>query len=498
MIRGSNIYSGGTTLKTIAILALSVLLPVSAFSQSDVGKKLYDDWCAQCHGYKGDGKGYASGDYTLPQPRDFISGIYKFRSTPTGEPPTDDDIIRSTREGNPGTSMPPWTRFSTDELKAMTSYIKGFAEETFEFPGEPVQIGKAPAVTDELLSKGKELYEKAKCWECHGKLGRGDGEKGWQEKFKDDWGQQSIPTDITHAWELRNGASLEDLYRTITTGFDGTPMASFQDAYTDEDRWALAHYISSLQIERNTGSALTVKKVNAIPSSVDDEQWDNVDYIDLPLSGQIIFKPRQFSPTILNMRVKSIYTDTEIAVMLEWTDKKPNKGDDGLPPDAVRLQFPVEMLEGAEKPYFYLGDKNHAVNLWYWKSSDNQVVELHAKGQREAPKVRQEKTDVTATASFSDGLYRVVFTRQLDSGDENNITFSPGRFIPFSVAVYDGQNNDQDNRATVSAWYYVMLEPRTPLKVYIAPPVAALAFIGISISIRRKLRKQFDTKDNTG
>jgi DMSO reductase family type II enzyme heme b subunit len=380
----------------------------------------------------------------------------------------------------------------------MTGYIKGFAEETFEFPGEPVQIGTAPPVTDELLSKGKELYEKAKCWECHGKLGRGNGEKGWQEKFKDDWGQQSIPTDLTHAWEMRNGASLEDLFRTITTGFDGTPMASFQDAYTDEDRWALVHYVSSLQTERKTGSALTVKKVNAIPQSGDDEQWDSVDYIDMPLSGQIIFAPRQFSPTILNMRAKSIYSNEAIAVMLEWTDKKPNRGDDGLPPDAVQLQFPVEIPSGAEKPYFYLGDKNHNVNLWFWRSSDNQVEELNAKGQRKESRIRQEKTDVTVTADYSDGLYRVVFTRLLDSKDENDVTFVPGKFIPFSVTVYDGQNNEQGNRAAVSAWYYVMLEPRTPLKVYIAPPVVALAFIGMSMSLRRRLKKKNDAQENSG
>lgn len=478
-------------MKTTIIFALILLVPLAAYSQDDRGKKLYNDWCAQCHGYDGGGKGYASGIYTIPQPRDFTSGTYKFHTTKSGDPPLDEDIIRATREGNPGTTMPPWTRFTDDEVKDIVEYVKIFAEEeeTFEEEGESFQVGKAPAVSDELLQQGKEIYDKAKCWECHGRNGRGEGEKGWQEEFKNDWGTRAYPTDLTQSWEYRNGPEVEDIFRTLTSGFDGTPMASFQDEYSDEERWVLSHFVTSFQVERKTGSALSVKKVDAIPSSTDDGQWDTADYLDMPMSGQLMFEPRQFTPVITNVRVRGLYSDSEVAVMLEWTDKKPNKGDDGKASDAVRAQFPVTLSNGSEKPYFYLGDRGNPVNLWYWKAADNKAIEQNAKGQKEDDLVRQEKNDIQAAANYTDGLYRVLFRRPLDTDDTHDITFVPGKFIPLSVTVFDGEQDEQGNRATVSGWYYVMLEPQTPLKVYVMPPVVALAFIGAGMAIRRKLKK---------
>ncbi|RJQ43562.1 MAG: hypothetical protein C4538_11880 [Nitrospiraceae bacterium] len=480
---------GGNTVRKIVILALAMLLPAGAFADANKGKMLYDAWCAQCHGYEGDGKGYASGNYTLPQPRDFTKGTYKFRTTPSGEPPTDEDIVRSTQKGNPGTSMPPWTRFSDEEVRSIVEYIKSFDEETFELQGKAFQIGKAPSPSDALIKQGMEIFEKAKCWECHGRAGRGNGEKGWQSDFKNDGGTRAWPTDLTHNWEYRNFPAVEDIYRSITSGFDGTPMASFQTSYSEQDRWALSHYVKSLQVTRKTGSALTAKKVDTIPAVSDKKQWEAVAYIDLPLSGQLIFEPRQFIPVVTNIRVRSLYTDAEVSILLEWTDKRPNKGSDGHPADAVRLQFPVQLSSGAEKPYFYLGDSAHPVNLWYWRASDDQAVEFNASGQKENAMVTQEQNNIRVESEYSDGLYRILLRRPLATGDKNDITFVPDTFIPLSVTVYDGEHDEQADRAAISAWYHVMLEPPAPLKVYVLPPAAAFACIGASLFIRKKLKK---------
>lgn len=435
---------------------LILLLPLYAFSE-DKGKKLYDDWCAQCHGYKGDGKGYAA-DFTFPKPRDFVNGIYKFRSTPSGSPPTDNDIIRSIRTGNPGTSMPPWKRFSDDEVKSLVDYLKKFSPENFESQEKPIKIGQAPRATAELIEKGKRLFEEAKCWECHGKSGRGDGVKGWQEKFKDEWHDRIYPANYSHPWELRNGSDVEDLYRTITVGIEGTPMASYQDALKDDERWAIAHFVKSLQVKRRLGIALRMMKMNSIPSLTDHPIWGETDYLDIPMGGQILFNPRYFTPTITNVRVRGVYTNSEIAIMLEWVDKKPNKGDDGMPPDAAHMQFPQKIQEGAEKPYFYMGDKRRAVNIWQWKASEDSAKEYIAKGPEEVV-TEQERQDVRATATYTDGLYRVIFKRPLNTGDSEDTVFEVGRFIPFTVTLYDGRNKEEGNKGVISAWYYLMLEP---------------------------------------
>jgi DMSO reductase family type II enzyme heme b subunit len=232
--------------------------------------------------------------------------------------------------------------------------------------------------------------------------------------------------------------------------------------------------------------------VDSVPVTTDDEQWNSVGYLDMPMSGQLMFEPRQFTPVITNVRVRGLYSDSEIALMVEWTDKKPNKGGDGHPADAVRVQFPVSLSDGPEKPYFYLGDKSNPVNLWYWGASDNEAIEQNAKGHKEDELVQQEKSDIQAAANYTDGQYRVLFIRPLDTGDTDDITFAPGKFIPVSVTAFDGEQNEQGNRATISAWYYVVLEPPTPLKVYVLPPLVAFACIGAGMSIRKKLKKNND------
>ena len=48
-------------------------------------------YCVGCHGANGDGKGPAA-DMLIVKPRDFTKGIFKFRSTPSGTLPTDEDL----------------------------------------------------------------------------------------------------------------------------------------------------------------------------------------------------------------------------------------------------------------------------------------------------------------------------------------------------------------------------------------------------------------------
>ena len=46
----------------------------------------------------------------------------------------------------------------------------------------------------------------------------------------------------------------------MTLGLDGTPMPSFADSLSDEERWAIAYYVLSLSAWRDplTGRPLTV------------------------------------------------------------------------------------------------------------------------------------------------------------------------------------------------------------------------------------------------
>ena len=107
-----------------------------------------------------------------------------------------------------------------------------------EEPAEaPMYIGLAPPPSEEIVVHGKEVWQQAKCWECHGNTGKGDGEKA--AGLEDDFGYPIRPADLTSG-QFKSGPSVKDIFRTVTTGLSGTPMPSYGDAFSEEDRWALA------------------------------------------------------------------------------------------------------------------------------------------------------------------------------------------------------------------------------------------------------------------
>ncbi len=207
------------------------------------GRWIYEERCAVCHGEKGDGRGKRANElYT--KPRDFTIGTYKFRSTPSGSLPTEEDIYTTISRGRRGTAMLPWFGLSKEEKWAVTYYLKTFTERfAEEEPEPPIAIPRITVPSAELVDRGQRIYEKAKCWECHGKQGRGDGPKA--NELKDDWGRSIRPRDFTYE-PFKRGANMRDIFLTVSTGLNGTPMASYGDGIPAEDILALASYVKSL------------------------------------------------------------------------------------------------------------------------------------------------------------------------------------------------------------------------------------------------------------
>ncbi len=209
------------------------------------GKTLYDENCEQCHGDAGDGQGVMA-DLLDPRPRDFRRGIYKIRRTMQGELPTDEDLFRIVGNGMPGTSMPAWQGILSDaQIWQLVDYIKGFSEDFADYPAEQqFLIDGLPDATPESIARGAEVYVKAECAKCHGESGHGNGPSAAEQE--DEWQNKIWPADLTQPWALRGGSTAEDLYRTLTTGVNGTPMPSFSDAWAHEDLAHLANYRHSI------------------------------------------------------------------------------------------------------------------------------------------------------------------------------------------------------------------------------------------------------------
>ncbi len=458
-------------------------------------RRTYEKYCAPCHQKNGEGKGPAAG-FMMPRPRDFTWGIYKLRSTPSGDPPMDEDLIRTIRRGMPGTAMPGWELFTDEEVKALVRYIQAFAPDMYEDDErpQPIQIGKPPEASPELIEKGKKVYSDAKCWECHGQAGRGDGKKARGPKFKDDWGHRTFPRNLTHPWEYRGGpeATVRDIYLAITAGFDGTPMASFQDSLPDEDRWALAHYVKSIQTQRKLGFTLLAKLVEKLPSDPEDPLWDSVDYLDIPMVGQVVVEPRMFTPRVDNIRVQAVYNDKDVAFRLVWDDPNETKPDPAseIFEDTVAVQFPVTVPTGSKRPFFLMGDDENPVHLWRWSSERADAIELNAKGAKQIQAQDESGQQVTAKLKYDDGQYRLVFKRALSTPDKDlDIQFAPGQFIPISFFAWDGANKETGVKSSISSWYFLLLEPTTPPTVYLYPFVVILVAGGAEWWFIRRIRK---------
>jgi mono/diheme cytochrome c family protein len=218
------------------------------------GKAIFDRTCLWCHGVTGAGDGPAGwflGRYAAPRPRNFTTGSFKFRSTPSGDLPTDQDLFRTVTKGIPG-YMPSFASLTETERWQVIAYVKSFSQAfRVETPVSLSFTGTPPPLGPESLDRGRALYEHFECHTCHGVEGRGDGPVAQAGDLRDVSGLQIQATDLTRPLSFKNGATLQDLVRTLLTGLDGTPMPSYAARLTetDHDAWDLAHYVRSLSGE---------------------------------------------------------------------------------------------------------------------------------------------------------------------------------------------------------------------------------------------------------
>ncbi len=502
-----------------------------------LGEKVYRTRCAFCHGDEGAGDGGAA-PYLDPRPRDFTQGLFKFRSTQTGELPTDEDLFRSISRGVPGTAMPAWGErlfmLSEAERWAVTYHVKRISTEDFEDADfNPydyiVPLPKPPVCTPELVAAGEALYadeSKGGCVKCHGRRGRGDGQEAGTHT--DDWGDPILPADLSRPWALRNGASRRELFRSLSTGFNGTPMAGFGETMSEEQRWEVVCFIRSLIYRPGSAGEVVLRAHRAhgeLPADPAAPFWQQQPVLDIPLAGQVVVTPRMPIPAIDLVSVRAAYNDDEVAFHFTWNDRfqdvaapdeqrwapelgRPDtfvKASDvwrrrsGDYRDRLQIQFPVKPSGGPDKPFFYLGSGSRPVHLWTWSADWNERPEAHggrvalervAKGYRSAPERQPEDSqELVGRAVFEDGQWRLVLKRPRWTEDTKSDTqFDTDRLVPFAAQAWEGGNGEEGLLGSISSWHYVVLVDRTDPRGYAWASLGILLTLGLMLACVRKAR----------
>lgn len=388
--------------------------------------------------------------------------------------------------------MPSFGKLTERERRQLVRFIKTFSERFVSEPaGKPISIAKEISASKASLEKGKQVYQDLECFKCHGQEGRGDGPSA--PELEDDWGNRTWPANLTKPWLYRGGSSAKDIFVRFNTGMAGTPMPSYADSIEPEQSWHLTNYVKFLGKDNpNYGTLIVAKKARgSLPKDVNDPIWKETEGVNFPLVGQAIVNPRLFTPTIDMITVKALYSDKEIAFLVIWDDPNQSVPDPGkkIYADAVVLQFPTIITDGAERPYFLMGDESHPVYLLKWSSDSPGILELNASGLGKEKGLPKEKQSARGAVSYHQGQYRLLITRSLSTEDKaNKIQFQPGKFIPIAFMAWDGSNGETGSQMSLSSWYYLLLKEPPSRKPFLYPPIAVLVAIGLELFITRKVR----------
>jgi len=508
----------------------------------EAGKRVYFTKCVWCHGVDGAGDG-PSADRLWPRPRNFNQGTFKIRHTASGELPLPElDLFQTVTHGLPGSAMPSWEGILTEEQRRqaiafVTAQLvkdrKFDDKDTETFTVLQLDSLKPIPPSKESLEKGAQLLVDKKCIECHGVDGRGDGNAF---NLKDDWGFPIQPASFHKCWNFRGSRQdpyeVKNIFRTFSTGVNGTPMPSFADNTTIEERWHIANFVQSLCERGAKGNPLEIDpltdkpKINFVirsgpiegefPDDPENELWQKRERRIVALGGQITHKPRNFVNRLDDVWVKSIYNDKNIAFLFQWEDRSKSVAEGKLPfqptevnldefgikeqppktgepdsiaakqnnytlyNDAFAVQFPVKWQEipPPEKPRFFWGDQKYPVDIVKWEA-DGSLRAFAGTGWDQDFEERDDFAEKMKLlkAEWKDGRWTLMIQRPLKGDYDEDTYFEMGKYIPTVFFAWDGHNGDVGRKLAVSAFYYTILEPPIPKETYIYPTLIAVGIV---------------------
>ncbi len=453
------------------------------------GKALYHKFCIHCHGAKGNGRGKAS-YYLFPKPRNLNLGIFKFHSTRTNALPLNEDLYQTIQNGIPGTAMPAWGDiFSEEEIHSLAEFIKTFSRRfSMESPDHKMPVSLEPPFDKLSIANGRIMYRQLRCGGCHGN--EGDSEDRLSGSIQEFGGNLSFVYDLRRADQYKAGATGPDIYRTLITGLDGSPMNAYE-YLSDGERWDLVHYLQSLFVIQASKPALTDRQIYSqtiekeIDLKPDSPIWNGVASFEINLTPV-----RARKNPITRLTVQSVHNDKEIAFRLEWEDPKPNGAVNDTYLDQSAVQFALNQDNILEGPFFGMGERNKPVNIWHWRAdvrqriyngenlkpnrshsilhpssglllnpfTESSVEEINSEGFGSLSIQPVEDQQVKGMGQWKNGRWSVVFSRDKKTTSRWDIKFSNGKPVLLAFALWDGDNKDKNANKMVSFWNILTLK----------------------------------------
>ncbi len=247
-----------------------------------------------------------------------------------------------------------------------------------------------------------------------------------------------------------------------------------------------------------------VAKRSEDPVALDDpsdDVWNKASRIQVVLSGQSTVPPRGGDDGTVT--AGALHHDGKLYIRMEWSDgsEDASTGRQTEFSDGAAVQFPVE--HGESVPAFCMGNPEAPVNIWQWKASrqagtgaavldmqdvyPNMAVDTYpfedeaefypasASGNIVVREDRASAADnllagsfgtltaaedqtVAGTGVWEDGTWTVVFSRDLQAGEEYT-QFSEGDSTNVAFAVWDGAKAQRDGIKSVSQFMTLEVSP---------------------------------------
>jgi len=109
------------------------------------------------------------------------------------------------------------------------------------------------------VARGRAVFAE-RCQPCHGDRGKGDGPQAEHVVGP-------RPADLGDA-AVMGDATLTDVYRRVSIGVPGTAMPAFEGELSEEDRWAVANFVMTLQFQGSATAATFAAVRRQVDSAV--------------------------------------------------------------------------------------------------------------------------------------------------------------------------------------------------------------------------------------